>query len=401
MPMESPLAAHWTLDPAIDFLNHGSFGACPRVVLEAQQELRAEMERRPVEFLARRFWDLLDAARQEVAAFLGADAAGLVVVPNTTTGVSTVLRSVEAELRASDELLTTDQSYDSCRNALDFVAARSGARLVIVEIPFPLRGAAEVTQRLLDAVTPRTRLALVDHITSPTALVLPVEEIVRELTARGVEVLVDGAHAPGMLPLRLVELGAAWYTGNCHKWICAPKGAAILWAREDKRASLRPLVVSHGYENLLRPDRSRLHDEFDWQGTDDPTAFLCVPEAIRTVGSLVPGGWPEVRRRNHALALAARDRLVAALGIEPPAPDDMLGSMAAVPLPDGEREPGLELDPLQRELLGRHSIEVPVMSWRRPRRVLRVSAQLYNEIAQYERLAAALGALVGLPAARH
>ena len=390
MSRGSSLAREWTLDPAIDFLNHGSFGACPRAVLAIQAELRAEIERQPVAFLARGLGDRLDAAREALAAFVGADAAGMVVVPNATTGVSTVLNVLGAELRPGDELLTTNHVYNATRNALEFFAARVGARVVVASIPFPLRDSAEATAAVLGAASERTRVAVLDHISSSTGLVMPLAEMVAGLAERGIDTLVDGAHAPGQLPLDVRQLGAAWFTGNCHKWICAPKGAAFLWAREDRRESLRPLVVSHGH-STRRPGRSRLHDEFDWQGTDDPTAFLCVPESIRVVGGLVPGGWPEVRERNHRLALEAQALLASTLGLAPPCPADMVGSMAAVPIPDGTPGPVPDFEPLQRELLERFAIEVPVHAWPRPpRRVLRVSAQLYNDLAQYQRLAAAL-----------
>jgi isopenicillin-N epimerase len=390
MPSNSPFAGAWTIDPAVDFLNHGCYGCCPRAVLEAQAELRAEMERQPLELLSRRLPALFDAAREALAAFVGADAEGLVAVPNATTGVSTVLRALEVELGPGDELLTTDHAYNACKNAVDFVAARSGARVVVVRVPFPVRDGAEVVEVVLGGVTPRTRVALIDHITSPTALVLPLAEIVAALAERGVDTLVDGAHAPGQLALDVRGLGAAWYTGNCHKWICSPKVAAFLWAREDKREALRPLVVSHGH-NVRRHGRSRLHDEFDWQGTGDPTPFLCVPVALRVIGGMVPGGWNEVRARNHELALAGRRLVAEALGVEVPCPDSMIGSMAALPLSPGPRPAGDQEDPLHDALLERYRIEVPVQSWPgSPGRALRISAQLHNELAQYERLAAAL-----------
>jgi isopenicillin-N epimerase len=395
MPSGSPFASAWTLDPAVDYLNHGSFGACPRAVLAAQAELRAEMERQPMELLARRLPGLLDGARERLATFIGADPGGLVAVPNATAGVSTVLRSLEPALRPGDELLTTDHAYNACRNAIDFVAARAGARVVVAPVPFPLAGPAAVVDAVLAGAGERTRVALVDHVTSPTALVLPLAEIVAALARRGVDTLVDGAHAPGQVALDVGALGAAWYTGNCHKWICAPKGAGFLWAREDKRAALRPLIVSHGH-NTRRPGRSALHDEFDWQGTGDPTPFLCVPVAIGVMGEMLAGGWGALRARNHELALAARLAVAAALGVPVPCPDAMVGSMAALPLPPGEPVPVLSaerIDPLQRRLLERYAIEVPVMSGPSGR-LLRVSAQLYNELPQYERLAAALRELL-------
>jgi isopenicillin-N epimerase len=389
--MDGPLTGHWTLEPGLAFLNHGSFGACPRVVLEHQQRLRDEMERQPVEFFVRRLPERLDAARRELAAFLGADPQALAAVPNATTGVNSVLRSLALE--RGDELLTTDHEYNACRNALEFVAERAEAQVVVVELPFPCPSPGRVVEIVLDAVTPRTRLALIDHVTSPTGMVLPLGELVRELQGRGIDVLVDGAHAPGMLPLALDEIGAAYYAGNCHKWICAPKGAAFLYTRHDRRATVRPLTISHG-ANTPRPGRSRYQDEFDWVGTDDPTAFLTVPTAIEFMGSVLPGGWAELRRRNRELALEARRVLATALGVELPCPDEMIGSLAALPLPDGSPEtPGSALyaDPLQDTLLEEYRIEVPIVPWPAPpKRLVRISAQLYNKLEQYEKLGAAL-----------
>jgi isopenicillin-N epimerase len=389
---------HWLLDPAITFLNHGSFGATPVTVLDRQQEFRRQMEREPVRFFVRELEELLDAARRELAAFLGADTEGLAFVPNATAGVNAVLRSLD--LDQHDELLVTNQEYNACRNALEYVAAGSGARLVVVDLPFPISSPEIVLERITDAITPRTRLVLIDHVTSQTALILPIPAIVAEMNARGIDTLVDGAHAPGLLPLDLHAIGASWYTANLHKWVCAPKGAAFLHAREDRRRSVRPVVISHG-ANSSRTDRSRYLIEFDWTGTFDPTAWLSVPAALRFMGGLLPGGWPELMRTNRELALAARDLLCRTLAIDHPAPDGMLGAMAAMPLPDGTTDtaPALYGDPLQDRLLFEHAIEVPVVPWPRPpKRLLRISAQIYNERAEYERLAEALRKELMLPA---
>jgi isopenicillin-N epimerase len=370
---------HWTLDSAITFLNHGSFGATPRVVLEKQNELRAQMEREPVRFFVRELEPLLDAARSELAEFIGADPAGLAFVPNATTGVNAVLRSLD--LDKFDELLVTTQEYNASRNALDFVANLSGAKIVEADIPFPISSPEEVQARVLEKVTERTRLLLIDHIVSQTALILPVAEIVKELTSRGIDTLVDGAHAPGQIPLDVRAIGAAYYTGNLHKWVCAPKGAAFLYVRENRRAGVRPAVISHG-ANSPRRDRSRYFLEFDWTGTADPSPYLCAPEALRFLGSLLPGGWISLVHRNRELALRARDLLCETLAIAAPAPDSMIGAMAAVPLPDGDG------DALQDRLLFEHGIEVPIMPWPAPpKRLLRVSASVYNTFDEYERLA--------------
>ncbi len=380
--LEQPAAdpALWLLDPEVTFLNHGSFGACPREVLEFQRELLNRMERQPVRFLHRELEGLLDEARAALAQFVGAAAGNLVFVANATEGVNTVLRSLD--FKPGDELLVTDQEYNACRNALDVVARRSGAAVAVAAIPFPLPSAEHAVQAVLACVTPRTRLALVDHVTSQTGLVLPIARIVAELAARGVDTLVDGAHAPGMVPFDLRAIGAAYYTGNCHKWLCAPKAAGFLHVRADRQQLIHPLATSHG-ANSPRTDRSRFLIEFAWTGTHDPTACLSVPEAIRFMGSLLPGGWPQVIARNRELALAARTVLCRALNIPPPCPDDCVGSLASVPLPDAlshERLAGL--------LREQHRFEIPVIPWpAHPRRVIRISAQLYNSLPEYRRLA--------------
>ena len=385
--MASPLAQHWTLDPGVVFLNHGSFGATPRAVLEVQAQLRARMEAEPVRFFVRELEGLLDAARARLATFLGCDADGLAAVRNATYGVNAVLRSLR--LSPGDELLTTDHEYGACRNALDAVAAQHGATVTVALIPFPLRSEDEVLAAVLARVTRRTRLVLIDHVTSPTGLVLPVAAIVSALRERGVQTLIDGAHAAGMLPLDLRALGATYYTGNLHKWTSAPKGAGYLYVDREHRLGVRPLAISHGASSP-RTDRSRFQLEFDWTGTDDPTAFLSVPAALDTMAAMVPGGWATVRARNRELALRARDLLCDALGTQPPAPDGMIGSMAAVPLPARAPRSPLTLDPLQDALFAR-GVEVPIVAWPAPpARLVRISAQLYNDEADYHRLAEAL-----------
>ena len=382
----------WLLDPAVTFLNHGSFGACPRSVLEFQNDLRARLERQPVQFLVRELEPLLDNARSALAQFVGADAEDLVFVPNTTSGVNTVLRSLT--FAPGDELLVTNHEYAACRNALDFVAEHSGARVVVANIPFPFRSADEITAPILAAVTSRTRLALLDHVSSPSGLVMPIERLVDDLTARGVDTLVDGAHAAGMVPLNVKKIGAAYYTGNCHKWLCSPKGAAFLCVQPSRQKLIRPLVISNGASSS-RTDRSRFQIEFAWTGTGEPSAYLCVPEALRFMESLLPGGWSEIRARNRALALAARKILCGALNISEPCPEEFIGSLAAVPLPDAPPD-ALPVQPfneypLQDSLRVKHGVEVPIMPWPAPpKRLVRISAQLYNSLPQYERLGEAL-----------
>lgn len=384
----------WPLDPAVSFLNHGSFGACPLPVLDQQRRLRERMECEPVRFLARELPGLLAEARSELATFVGADPEDLAFVPNATAGVNAVLRSLRFEQH--DELLTTDHAYNACRNTLEFAAARDRARVVVASVPFPIDSSDRVVQVVMDRLTARTRLAVLDHVTSPTGLILPISRLVQALAARGVDTLVDGAHAPGMLSLDIRAIGAAYYAGACHKWLCAPKGAGFLHVRRDKQPAIRPVSISHG-ANARCTDRSRFRLEFDWTGTDDPTPYLCVPSAIRFMGTLLRGGWPELMARNRDTALAGRKALSEALGVPPPSPEEMIGSLASLPLPDGASVDTCapDRDPLQEALFERFGLEVPVLSWPAvPRRLIRISAQLYNTPSQYERLALALGELL-------
>jgi isopenicillin-N epimerase len=376
------LASLWCLDPSVTYLNHGSFGACPAAVLAAQTALRLEMEREPVDFLVAALPARLNAARDALSQFLGAESAELAFVPNATAGVNAVLRSLRLE--PGDELLLTTHTYAACRKTVDFVAERTGARVVVAALPFPCCDDEEIIGAVLKCVSLRTRLALLDHVTSPTALILPVARLVNELKARGVDTLVDGAHAPGMVPLKLSELGAAYYTGNAHKWLCAPKGAAFLHVRRDRQAGLHPNVISHGYT-------TGFHAEFDWTGTFDPTPWLCIPEALSFMGSLLPDGWPQVMAANRALTLEARALLLETTGVDPPCPDAMIGSMASVPLP-----PAAIGSPADRlDCAGLHAWfrERGVETWLYPHPVplLRISAQLYNDLNQFRELARLLG----------
>ena len=385
----------WRLDPAVTFLNHGSYGACPEPILAAQRAWRDRLESEPVRFMERVLPDAIAAARAKIAGFLGADPDGLAFVSNATSGVNTVLRSLRFE--PGDELLTTDHEYNATLNALATVAERDGARVVIARIPFPIASSDQALSTIVAAVTPRTRLALVSHITSATALVLPIVAIVAALEARGIDTLVDAAHAPGMVPVDVDALGAAYWTGNGHKWLCGPKGSAMLWVRADRRDRIRPLVISHGANEPLA-GRERYRLEFDWTGTGDPSPALALAEGIDWMADQVPGGWPAIMASNHALALAGRDVVAAAMGVGRMAPDEMTGAMATIPLTGPTDEATARI--LQRALTDLDGIQVPINAWpvRAARaidaspagRVVRISAQRYNEPADFERLAAAL-----------
>src|SRR5580765_156691 len=382
---ETPPPSDWPLDPDVIYLNHGAFGSCPRPVQENADALRRRFERAPMQFVLRDAESLIDAARVAAAPLMGADGEDLVFVQNATTAVCTVLASLP--MRAGDELLVTDHAYNACRNALNLHARRTGMSVVIARVPFPCAGPDEIVAAVLGAVTPRTRLALLDHVTSPTALVFPLAALVRALADRGVDTLVDGAHAPGMVPVDLRALGATFYAANLHKWCGVPKTAAVLYVQRDRQADLHPLVIGHG-ANSPRTDRSRFLLEFDWIGTHDPSAAMSLPVALQYMGGLLPGGLPELRARNHDLVVRARALLMDALGIQTPCPAEMQGAMATMPLPASMSMPA---PALYEALWRKHRIEAPVFEWPSPGRpMLRVCAQIYNDLSQYQKLAEAV-----------
>ncbi len=383
----------WLLDPEVLHLNHGSFGATPAAVLEAQQRIQERIELNPTRFfLEGEYQERLDQARRAVAHFVGADEAGLVFVTNATAGVNGVLRSLEPALLPGDEILVTDHEYNACTNAAIVSASRAGAVVTTAAVPFPLEHEREVVDAVLAAVTERTRILLIDAVTSATGLVLPVAELVAKLEP-DVRVLVDAAHAPGMIDFDVAQLGASYVTANCHKWMCSAKGAAFLWVRPDRRDGVYPAVISHGYNGGWPTEGGHLHAQFDWTGTHDPSAWLTVPDALTAVEAMHADGWPGVQNVIRQRCLQGRERLVEALGIEPPAPGDMIGAIASVPLPAAQNSGSAIFDPLMGALRDRHGIEVPVFTWPAPPdRVLRISAHLYNDSSDYNRLAEALAA---------
>ena len=381
----------WSLDPDVLHLNHGSFGACPNRILEQQTQLRQQMEYNTLRFFEQDLPDLLETAREALGIFLGAPASDLVFVDNATMGVTTVLSNLN--LIAGDRVLITDHGYNACSNAARFFAERTGAEVDLINLPFPGSDSNEVIERILKGCTSRTRILLIDHITSPTALIMPLEDIVPAVQQRGIQVLVDGAHAPGMLPLRLAELGADYYTGNCHKWMCAPKGTAFLYVRSEHQSNLHPLTISHG---MNRPvgESTRFRLEFDWIGTRDLTGFLTLPALIDYMDGISNEGWAGIMVRNRALAVEARDLICQELGLELPCPVDMIGSLATICLPGSVETTFTDyhvIDPLKQILRRQYGIEVSLSAWPSPAgRYLRISTQLYNALSQYRQLTEAL-----------
>jgi isopenicillin-N epimerase len=374
-----PDASAWTLDPELAYLNHGGFGAAPASVLAAQQDWRDALERNPHGFLVRQLPALLEDVRARLAAFLGADPAGLVFTENATTGMQTVI--AQLELAAVDEVLTTDHAYVPVLTQLRMVAAASGAVIKVVSVPATAAGRQDVAEAILSELTGRTRFVVLDHVASCSGLVFPVDLVVAECRRRGIGVAIDGAHAGGLLPVDLDRLGADFWVGNLHKWLCAPKASSVLYAAPQWRGGLRPLVASHRFDDGFQP-------AFDWTGTRDPSALLAVPAAL---AFFERAGWPAVREHNDDLARRGAELVAEQIGTSAPGGDGLTAAMRLIQLPaplDDASARGLE-----HELLDRYKIVVPVTNlggWQ----WLRVSAQLYNTIADYDRLATALATIL-------
>ncbi len=369
------IRSEWLLDPDVVFLNNGSFGATPIPVLQAQHRWQEQFEREPIVFVGRRLHYELRAAAAIMATFLGARGDDLVFVDNATTGVNAVLRSLLPRLKPGDQLLTTSHVYNAVRQTMRYVADIAGAQYVEVPIPFPLASADDIIERVNDALTEHTRFALFDHVTSPTGLVFPVEQLVRLCKERGIWVMIDGAHAPGMIPLHLEQLNADWYTGNFHKWLFAPKGCAFLWTAPPWQSQTHPTVISHGYGKGYLA-------EFDFTGTKDWSAYLSAPAGLEFLETL---GIDQARRYNRSLALFAQELLSETLGIAPPAPAEMIAFLAAVPLPSGDASDE-EVQRLHDWLFDEHRIEVPIFQ-HDGKLLLRTASQVYNEADEYRYLA--------------
>lgn len=378
------------------FLNHGSFGATPTRVIEEQRRWQDLLEDEPVRFYEDLAMGFMENSRRSLSKMLQCDANDLALVENATSGVNTVLRSLV--FNEGDEILVPDHAYQACRNTIDFVAERWGVKVVTVKIPFPITGPDVAFDAVMAGVTPRTVLAMIDTVTSPTGLLMPFERMVQELESNGVAVMLDAAHGIGMVPLSLDELGASYTTSNCHKWLCAPKGSAFLHVRKDRQHLIHPLTISHGMTFPLG-DTTRFRHEFDWTGTRDYSAACSIPYTIEAMGNMIDGGWPAIMKHNHDLAIEGRRILCERLGIHAPCPDEMIACIATLELPSGGGAgiPLHEPDPLHKVLQDTYGIQVPVWSWESPKgRYIRISAQLYNHVDEYHYLANALAAELDL-----
>ena len=369
------------LDPDVVFLNHGSFGACPRPVFAEYQRWQAELERQPVEFLGRRYSDLLRSAREALAAYVGAAPDELVYVPNATTALNIVARSLRLE--PGDEILTTDHEYGAMDRTWRFLCAKWGARYLTQPIPVPVTTAEAFVDAFWEGVTPATRVIFISHLTSPTALVFPLRAICSRARAAGLLTIVDGAHTVGQIPLDLADLGADIYTSNCHKWLCAPKGSAFLYVRRDLQRLIEPLIVSWGWQSEA-PGPSRFIDEHEYTGTRDIAAYLATPAAIAFTQQ---PQWETVRAECHALAVEAQTRVGALTGLAPLSGPDWFAQMVSLPLP------ACDVGALKARLYDEFRVEVPVLRWDE-HTLVRVSCQAYNTRADLDQLVAGLHTLL-------
>jgi isopenicillin-N epimerase len=374
------------LDPTVTFLNHGSFGATPRPVFEAYQRWQLELERQPVEFLGRRHDPLLRQARERLGQYVNAAAEDLVFITNATWAVNVIARSMD--LQPGDEILTTDHEYGACENVWNHVFERTGAKFSKMHIPLPLPSDAEMVERIWAGVTPRTKALYISHITSATAVTFPLEELVRRCREAGILSIIDGAHVVGQMPLDLTALDADFYTSNLHKWVCAPKGCAFMYARRELHNWLHAAIISWGYSTEITPMLSFSEDSLfatrnQYQGTRDISAFLAVGDALDFQAA---HDWPTLRAQCHALAVDAQQRVSEITGQPIPVPPDNYVQLALCELPAGT-----DLRALKTRLYDQYRVEIPVTEWH-GRGFIRISVQVYNTREDIDRLCEALAA---------
>lgn len=380
--------ARFPIRPGITMLNNGSYGLTPAVVRDAQIELQRRLEEDPVRFFKADLEDYNDDTRRAIGAFTRTDPAHIALVPNGTFAVATVLNNLDLSPR--DEILVTDHEYMATFNELAKVCRETGARVVVANIPFPEVSPEQVVDSIVSRMNDRTRIVLVSHITSASALVMPVKGIVTAAKERGILTFLDGAHTPGQIDLNIGELDPTWYAASCHKWLACPKGTGFIYASPNHHRGFKPMVLSCR-EHETRPERAAYLCDFDYTGTNDYTGNMVIPVAIEHMGAQLPGGWAALRQRNHDLVIRGAEHICSVLGTEQRVPESMIGTMVSIPIP-GRCEPSTLLgEGLWDRLYLNHGIQVPV--WDLPGicdRMVRVSAQLFNTIEDYERLAEAL-----------
>ena len=386
-PKKSEMSKHWRLNEKTVFLNHGSYGATPTIVLNEQKRWQLLLEKDPVKFFEDIAPKALIESRKAIANLVNCDYEDLALIENATSGVNIILRSLKFE--EGDEIIVPNHAYQACRNTIDYVAEKSGAVVVTCDIPFPIQGNQIIIDNIMKCVTENTKLAMIDTVTSPTGLLMPFEELVGLLESKGVNVLLDAAHGIGMIPLDIEKIGASYTTSNCHKWLCAPKGSAFLHVRKDLQSLIHPLTISHGMTAPLG-DSTRFRHEFDWTGTRDVSAWCALPFVIDEFSKLVGMNWNEIMTHNRKLVIKGRNIICEKLSIIPPCPENMISSIATIKI--SSKQVSItdlyEIDPLHEKLLEDYNIQVPVWSWPNPQgRYIRISAQIYNNEDEYKYLA--------------
>tara|TARA_R110002073_G_scaffold118918_1_gene258838 strand:- start:788754 stop:790049 length:1296 start_codon:yes stop_codon:yes gene_type:complete len=380
--------ARFPMQDGLTQLNNGSYGLTPEVVGVAQRELQRRLEADPVRFFKSDLEIYADDTRQALAKFVRVNAEDLVLVSNGTFAVATVLNNLD--LSAGDEILITDHEYMATMNELGKICRKTGAKVVVAKVPFPEVSPEMVIDSVVGAMSDRTKLVLISHIASASAIVMPVKEIVEAAKSRGIDTFLDGAHTPGQIDLDIGSLDPTWYAASCHKWLATPKGTGFIYTSPNRQCGFKPMVLSCR-EHEARDDRKAYLCDFDYVGTNDYTGNLVIPVSIAHMGAQLPGGWDELRKRNHDLVVKGAKLICDAIGIEQRVPESMIGTMVSIPLP-GVCEPGeLMGESLWDRLYLNHGIQVPI--WDLPgvhARVMRVSAQLYNGIGDFEKLADAI-----------
>lgn len=388
LPAPDPLISKWALRRDVVHMDHGSSGACPIEILEHQNELRWDLDRGSPEFFLSSWSDRHRASKKALARFVNADVEELLLTPGSTLGLNIVTQS--QKFAPGDELLTTNHAYSSVTMLLRHVAERDGANVVIANVPFPVSSPDAIFDSIMSCVTPRTKFAIIDHIVSRTGLIFPIKRLVSALAQRGIDTLVDGAHGPGQVAVDLHDLGAAYYTTSCHKWMCAPRGVGFMYARHDRLDRLKPLIIARSghWRDSDAGGYTRLEHTLEWNGCHDPSGVHSLPRVIRFLEEVLPGGHAAVVARNHGLAVEARRRVLEILGIEMPCPDEMIANMVVFPLPDSVLPEQGGVLPLFKTLWEEDRAEIQCYHWPKyPKRIFRFSVQLHNSMEQYVWLA--------------
>jgi isopenicillin-N epimerase len=385
-PSYSHLAKYWGLNNEIVYLNHGSFGATPIAVREKQQYYQKEMEAEAVEFFIDNLPHLLNEAKLSLANFVGTSTHNVVFTQNTTTGVNTILKNLVG--KEGDEWLTTNHGYGACVHAFKHYAAKNKCEVVIAAVDYPVQTEEDIVAAIERSITPKTTIALIDYVTSASAVIFPVKKIIELLHGKGVKVIVDAAHCPGMIDFSIDDLQPDFFIANCHKWICSPKGSAFIYVAPEHQQMIEPLVISHFNDSQVG-EAAHWSNQFMWDGTHDYSAYLCVKESLEHMPTLHQEGWAGIKKHNKELAFAAATKIATALKVELPAPKELLGSIINIPMPNGEAPEKFfhNNQVLKNKLFKRYNIEVPVFLFpKAPQQWLRISAQLYNSMEQYEYL---------------